>query len=176
MIVLSACSGSKVITLVGPDARFQNYFTYRIEHPRYPEDSVPTEATILRERIDKAISTQMDARGYNKTNPADIVVNYKMIFENKVDIDVNDPYRNRYNYNRSPYGYRYNYPYVTERAYTEGTLLIEIREDFGNAVVWDGSLDMKTTGKKTADPVIDAFHLILAEYNYRAGEAKPVVE
>jgi hypothetical protein len=169
------CSGTKVITMTGPKAKFQNYLTYRIAHPPYPEDSTNLNATILKSKIDGIIQTHFNARGYKLIQPADLVISYKLILDNKVDYNVNDTYNPTYRNRYDQYGNN-RYPYnLNERPYTEGTLLVEIREDYGNAAVWDGSLDLKYNSKKSdQDPVVNAFNLIFIEYNYTAGQSEPV--
>jgi hypothetical protein len=179
------CSGSKVIMFTGPKAKFQNYYTYRIEHPPYPEDTSTTvdRAQLLKKKVEETITIQLNSRGYSKTQPADLVVSYNLILENKVDYDVNNSYSRSRNYNY-PYSYNsYNYydpydPYrFNKKEYTQGTLIVDIREDFGNAIVWEGSLNLKynkTKNKKRPDPVTNAFDLIFNEYNYIAGSAQQV--
>lgn len=171
------CSGTKVITMTGPKAKFQNYFTYRISHPSYPEDSVNQTATILKNKIDRIIQTHFNSRGYEQTQPADIVISYKLILDNIVEYDQNNSYNNTYRNRYNPYGYN-QYPYyVNERLYTEGTLLVEIREDYGNAAVWDGSLDLRYNSKKSKqDPVANAFNMIFIEYHYVAGKSESVIQ
>jgi len=175
--LFSGCSGSKVITMTGPNAKFENYITYRIDHPPYPEDSLNNKAVQMKVKIDKIISTHLNSRGYSQTEQADLVISYKLILDNKVDYDQNYSYsRNRHNPYYFGYGYQDPY-YFNERAYTEGTLLVEIREDYGNRVVWDGSLDLKynqSKNKKT-DPIANAFEMIFAEYYYVSGKHDPVI-
>ncbi len=177
---LMGCSGTKVISIVGEKAAFQNYYTFRIQHPGYPEDpEIASKATLMRTKIDNAITIELSSRGYSKTEPADFKVSYKLILDNKVDYDQNNSYsRYRSNTYSDPYGYRYDpYYYGNETRYTEGILIVEIREDYGNRAIWDGSLDLKynNSKKKKSDPVTNAFHLIFAEYHYIAGKADPVI-
>jgi len=178
-LLIWGCSGSKVITFTGQKANFQNYYTYRIEHPRYPEDTSAVEdrALLLKKKIEESISIQLDSRGYSKTQPADLVVSYNLILDNKVDYEINNSYsRSRYNY--YPVNYNYYNPYdpyrFNKKVYTEGTLIVEIREDFGNALVWEGSLNLKYNKNKSKkkDPIQNAFDLIFIEYNYIAGSAE----
>ncbi len=180
-LLIWSCSGSKVISFTGQKVNFQNYYTYRVEHPRYPEDtsSVQDRAALLKNKIEESISIQLNSRGYSNTQPADLVVTYNLILDKKVDYDVNNSY-SRSRYNNYPGNYNYYDPYnpynpyrFNKKVYTEGTLIVEIREDFGNALVWAGSLDLKYNKSKSkkGDPVQNAFDIIFNEYNHIAGSA-----
>jgi hypothetical protein len=81
-------------------------------------------------------------------------------------------YNNRYNYPSSTYPY-----YVQKREYTEGALLVELREGLDNSLIWQASLDMKynqkSSSKKKIDPVENAFITIFSKYPYIAGNNQP---
>ncbi len=177
-VLFLACTAPKVITHTGSKASFGSYFTYRIEHPPIPGDSADTEAAKFIDNIEQTIKIQMDSRGYEMTPIADLVIEYRLILENKVDYRVDDSfyYRNTYRY----YGYPY-YPYEQKKEYIRGTLIVEIREDYGDALVWEGSLNLKYNKRKNknknmnkASPVENAFDMIFSEYPYTAGNPDPV--
>lgn len=180
IFILLGCSGAKVISIVGERANFQNYYTFKIQHPDYPDNAdIVTKATIMQAKIENAITIELTARGYTKAEPADIKVSYKLILDNKVDYESNN-YRstNRINPYADPYRYPYNQYNNMGTQYTEGTLIVEIREDYENKAVWDGSLDLKYNQSKKSkhDPITNAFHLIFAEYHYIAGKKEPVIQ
>ena len=169
-----ACTTQKVLTLTGSKTNFGSYYTYRIEHPPIPKDSADTEADNFIDKIEKTVKIQMDSRGYEMTPLADLVIDYKLILENKVDYRVDDSYyyRNSYQYYSYPY-----YPYVQKKEYIRGTLIVEIREDYGDALVWEGSLNLKyskRSNKNKASPIENAFDMIFCEYPYTAGNPNPV--
>jgi len=177
LMVFVRCSGSKVIAFTGNNPDFGSYYTYRVEHLTTPE--APDEAAKqMLSKVETAISNQMKARGYEMTEVADIVITYNLILDNKTDYRMDRT--NRYDYSSryySPYG---TYPYWFEKSeYTEGTLLVELREELGNKLVWQASLDMKynrkTSSKKKTDPVENAFDTIFSEYPYLAGNNKPQI-
>lgn len=171
---LMRCSGPKVIAFSGNNPNFGSYYTYRIEHPALPVDQ-DDAAKHAKEKVERAISAPMDAKGYEYAEVPDMVITYNLILDNKVDYRSTNTspydYSNRY---RSPYGY---YDWLERDEYTEGTLLVELREELNNKLIWQGSLDMKynntSSKKKKRDPVENAFETIFAEYHYIAGESKP---
>ena len=169
-----ACTTQKVLTLTGSKTNFGSYYTYRIEHPPIPKDSSDTETAKFIYKIEQTVKIQMDSRGYEMTPLADLVIEYRLILENKVDYRVDDSYyyRNAYRYYSYPY-----YPYVQKKEYKRGILIVEIREDYGDALVWEGSLNLKynkRSNKNKASPVENAFDMIFSEYPYTAGNPNPV--
>jgi len=174
-ILLYSCAPPRVVTVTGRKANFENYYTYRIEHPDIPQESDEEKqsgAKVLFDKVQRVIRIQMDSRGYEMTQIADLVIEYKLIIENKVDYQINESYRYA-----NPYSY-YSYPHnnYNKREYTEGTLIVGIREDYGNALVWEASLNLKynkRSGKKKHDPIENAFDLIFSEYLYTAGNPNP---
>ncbi len=177
LLCICSCAPPRVVTVTGRKANFANYYTYRIEHPEIPQESdeeMQSGAKVFFDKVHRAISIQMDSRGYELTQIADLVVEYKLIVESKVDYQRNESfyYANPYSY--SYYSYPYNY--MDRREYMEGTLIVGIREDYGNALVWEASLNLKynkRSGKKRYDPIENAFDLIFSEYRYTAGNPSP---
>jgi len=172
VLILSwGCSGPKVIAFRGSNPDLSSYFTFRVKHQIAPKDT-DTAAFMLINKVENSILAQMNNYGYEMTSVADLVVEYNLVLSSKVDYRVDNSYQNRYDYNS------YTYPYyrVNKREYTEGTLLVEVREDFSRKLVWQASLDMKynkkRSSKKKADPVKNAFDLIFAEYPFRAGSSE----
>jgi len=171
------CSGPRVIAFTGRSPDFGSYYTYRIQHPVTPEESDQEEEQFLN-RIKEAISNQMEMKSYEMAEVSDMVITYNLILDNKSDYDMDR--NSRYNYNN-----RYNYPYGTspyyiqKREYTEGTLLVELRESLNNSLIWQASLDLKynqrSSSRKKLDPVENAFVTIFSEYPYVAGNKKPQI-
>jgi hypothetical protein len=169
------CSGPRVIAFTGGSPDFGSYYTYKIEHPVSPEEP-DEEAKQFLNRISDAISNQMNIKNYEMTEVADIVITYSLILDNKADYRMDRTsgygYNNRYNYPSSTYPY-----YVQKREYTEGALLVELREGLDNSLIWQASLDMKynqkSSSKKKIDPVENAFITIFSKYPYIAGNNQP---
>lgn len=172
---LVRCSGPRVIAFTGNNPDFGSYYTYRIHHPASPDDQDEVANQMIG-KIEMAIEDQMQTRGYELTLVSDIVIAYNLILDNKVD--YRDNTYSRYDYSNRYYNYPYgSYPYGLDRKeYTEGTLLVELREELGNKLVWQASLDMKynkrSSSKKKADPVENAFDIIFSEYPYIAGNSQ----
>ena len=178
VLVFSRCSGPKVIAFTGGNPDFGSYYTYKIQHPSTPEEQEQGEIQFL-SRIEEAISGQMNSRGYTQAGLSDMVVSYNLILDNKVDYRSNSS--SRYGY---PYSYANTYsywsdPYWLDRdEYTQGTLLVELRESLGNRLIWQASLDLRyrqksSKKKKKNDPVEEAFGIIFSEYHYIAGKSQP---
>jgi hypothetical protein len=177
LLVFFRCSGPRVIAFTGGSPDFGSYYTYRIEHPVTPDNSDQEEEQFLN-RIEVAISNQMKMKSYEMAEVSDMVITYSLILDNKSEYDTDR--HGRYNYNN-----RYNYPYgnspyyIQKREYTEGTLLVEMREGLDNSLIWQASLDLKynqrSSSKKKVDPVENAFVTIFKEYPYMAGNKKPQI-
>lgn len=174
-MVFVRCSGPRVIAFTGNKPDFGAYYSYRIQHPAKPEETDP-EAVQFQKSVAEAINEQMILRNYEMAEVPDMVITYSLILDNKADYDMDRT--GRYGYNN-----RYNYPYNTtpyymrRREYTEGTLLVELRENLDNSLIWQASLDLKfnkrSSSKKKVDPVENAFITIFSEYPYMAGNNKP---
>ena len=178
-LVLVRCSGPKVIAFTGNNPDFASYYTYRVKHPVNPDQ--PNDAgQEMFKKIEEEMGFQMAARGYEGVEVADIVITYNLILDNKVEYRIDRtpgyPYSRRY-YN-SPYG-SYPYYWFDRSEYTEGTLLVELREELSNRLIWQASLDMKynrrSSSKRKMDPVENAFKTIFSEYPYIAGNSKPQI-
>ena len=174
------CTSPQVITYVGKDPRFENYYTYRIVHNELPPDNKEgrSDAELFMAKVENVIHAHMNSRGYSFSEISDITIEYKLVLENKVDYRRDDSYRHRYpNYNYNAYRY-YPYAYYSKREYTEGTLIVDIRESYGKRLAWEASLDLKYNKNhkgKADDPVERAFNSILEQYPYRAGSSDKVV-
>ena len=125
----------------GNNPDFGSYYTYRIQHPASPEDQDEVAHQMIG-KIETAIKNQMKTRGYEHTPVSDIVIAYNLRLDNKVDYQNNT--NSRYDYSNRYYNYPYgSYPYgIDKKEYTEGTLLVELREELGNKLVWQARLAM----------------------------------
>jgi len=177
LLLMLSCASPQVITFTGKRAQFEDYFTYQIKHNQLPPDSSEfrSAAELFRQKVQGVIQAHMNGRGYSISQVPDLTIEYKLILENKVDYHLNDSYR----YGYPTYNYNYNpnnpYTYYDKKEYTEGTLIVDLKESFGKKLVWEASLDLKFNKHqrgKINDPVERAFNSIFEEYPYRAGSAE----
>lgn len=179
ILALFSCSGPKVIAFTGNNPDFASYYTFRIQHPVKSENKNDT-LTQAMNKVETIIARQMQSKGYEKTQVADLVVKYNLILDNKVDYRVDQTSRYGYNYPYYGYGSYPFYPYyLNKNEYTEGMLLVELRESLSNRLVWQASLDLRyrkrNSNRKKTDPVEDAFHIIFSKYPYVAGNSEPQI-
>ena len=177
-LLFITCNTQQVITFTGPDPQFEDYYTYKVLHNELPPDDSEgfTEARLFIQKVESTIDVHMKSRGYSPSEIPDITVEYKLILSNKVDYRRDDSFRYTdpyYEYNR-----RYNpYLYYTKREYTEGTLIVDLREGYGKKLVWEASMDLKynrSRSGKSEDPLVRAFNSIFEAYPYRAGSSEMI--
>ena len=159
-----SCNSIQVITHYNEKADFSKFHSFKtvndIERPGN------TDTYTEYEDLDRAIAGKMREKKYAESPDADLGVHYRIILNKKID----------YNYNRDRL-----YPYTNyetySRKYTEGVLIIEMRDRDTRKVVWQASLDLKINKRKKLENVIeDTINFIFQEYPFEAGSNKPVVQ
>jgi len=117
--------------------------------------------------LDRSIAKEMTDRNYIESKGADLGVHYRIIIDRQVDYHL-DPFTNPYS--SSGYGY------ATAKRYSEGILIVEIRDRINRKVVWQASLDLRINKKKKKGNIIyDTVHLIFEKYPFEAGKNSPVI-
>jgi hypothetical protein len=149
LLLLSACSSTPdTYANVDPAADFSVYKTYGfVDNPASNKQEYESLETSF---LKVAVAQQMDARGYSYAKAPDLLLNFYIHREEKVQT-YNTPAAHGY------YGYRnYNswggYAYETQvQQYTEGTLNIDVVDASTNKLVWEGVLTGRLTDKDVAN-------------------------
>ncbi|MGI9290033.1 MAG: DUF4136 domain-containing protein [Gammaproteobacteria bacterium] len=179
--LLTACAtGPKVFVNQNPDADFSNYKTFNFEQ-RLGTDGQETYNSMFTKYLISAATREMEARGYKKSDNADLTINFGLQTKEKIR-STSSPTTSVGGY----YGYRgygaYGGYETTVTQYTEGTFNMDIVDNTGSQkiLVWECVLVGKVTDKfrnNMEQSVNDGMGEIFARYPYfAAGFVPPVTE
>jgi hypothetical protein len=139
---MAGCSGNPIRSDYDPTADFSQYRTYNFYQDAGPENT-QYQSFFSRYMI-AAISREMEARGYEKSDNPDLLVNFNAILQDKTDVRTTPAAPS---YGMGYYGYRggfYDpwggYGYGTEThvsQYTEGTFNIDLVDARRKQLVWE---------------------------------------
>jgi len=141
--LLTGCSGIKASSDYDRDANFTTYKTYAFtkEASELPIDD------INRRRIIEAVTTELAAKGFTKSDQPDVWIDLKLKAEQKQSATASST---------SPYGYGAGYGYrwgggfstttIDVENYVEGTLFVDMIDVAKKQLVWQGR------ATKTIDP------------------------
>lgn len=176
VLLVAACATEPDIRSdYDPSANFSAYRTYNImDRAGQSQGGAPYES-FAAQRIRAAVESEMEARGYVKSESPDIYVNFYVTVQQVQKVSQVPATRPQA---YGPYGYRrYGtwYGPQTEtwvRNYNEGTLLIDIVDAASNKLVWEGV----GRGRLTQDEVdniseraANGVAKVMARYPFRAG-------
>jgi hypothetical protein len=176
--LLTACAS-------GPDIRsdydrsvdFGQYKTYNFFSPMGIEN--PNYSTIYGSVFRDALSREMDARGYTKSNDPDLLLNVSAKLEDKTKITTyNDPMPvGYYGYRRGVYDPWYGYGYGTQTnvsQYTEGTINIDMVDARAKRMVWEGvavgRLKENRSNEEVRQAINDGVATMFEDYPFRASQ------
>lgn len=158
-----SCVSFKVVSHVNESADFSKFHTFKMVNEIERTGNQGEYAGL--EDLDRAIAKQMTDRKYVETPDADLGVHYRIILDREVNYQI-DPL--------SYPSYSSGYAYVRAKRYTEGILIIEMRDRDNRKVVWQASLDLRINKRKKQENVIyDTVNLIFQDYPFIAGEKEP---
>lgn len=145
LVAMSSCA----VTDIDRDADFYSYRTYTWGEAVADVDNPVYRSDLISKNIKNAIEKEFAKRGikFNNEEP-DFIVSYQTFTEEKQQV------RNRTPYGFGPYFplrfypfyYGWGYPYAwgggfsEEENYTEGTLIIDIKDSKTKELVWRGSV------------------------------------
>jgi hypothetical protein len=126
------------------------------------KDSHPIlDNSLVRKRIKNAIRSEMEGRGYEFAESADLLVNFHVVIEEKTGYTTTPSFGYRYwaRDNVQPYNYK------------EGTLIIDLIDKKQNQLVWQGYTEgiIDNNPEKMEEKMRAAISLIFKEYNHRSG-------
>jgi len=139
LLVFMACSTMKVTYDYDKQANFGNYKTYT-----FSEEAINLGIDQLnRDRILKAVETELAAKGFSKSDKPDAIVDIFVKGEKvQTATATTTGYGGRYRYG---YGGGFSTTQIDYNTYTEGTMFIILVDKSTEKIVWQG------TGVKTID-------------------------
>ena len=151
-VMLSGCAPSvKVRSDVAPDVDLTQYRTYGFFEQLGVEGD--NYSNIYGQYFRSAISQQMEARGYRKSDEPQLLVNVTVGAEDKIRVDTyQEPYLYGGYYGR-PYGMYsgpWGYPGATRTTvnqYTEANVYIDLVDSGQHKMVWQGVATFTVTEK-----------------------------
>jgi len=165
-IVGAACGPSlQVRTDFDRAADFNQYRTFSIGEARQiPSDTGATQNTLVKDRIDNALRSQLAAEGLTPAaggQAADLVVRYVAGARTKQELESVGW--------GGPYG---GYPYYGDdiwvREYPEGTLVVDLVDAHTSKLVWRASIVAEGEGFTKADFINKAIAKAFEKYPPRA--------
>jgi len=136
----SGCAGDNIRSDYDPTVNFGDYKTYNFFADAGPENT--NYQSFFSQYMVAAISREMEARGYVKSDDPDLLVNFNAILQEKTQVrQTPAPMAGGY------YGYRggfydpwYGYGYAQQThvsQYTEGTFNIDLIDAKQRRLVWE---------------------------------------
>lgn len=178
-VLVGACSssGPKISSDYDPTIDFSQYRTYNYFSPMGIEN--PNYESLLGQMFRSIIDSEMQSRGYVKSDDPDLLMNVSARLDDKTKVTTyNDPmYGGYYGYRAGYYDPWYGYgggstTRVTQ--YTEGTVNIDMVDARQKRMVWEGVAIGRVDEEKTNAEVRTAINTVVAEmfasYPFRAGQ------
>jgi hypothetical protein len=140
--IVSACSPVTISYDYDRQADFSKYKTYA-----FSEDALNLQVDQLnRDRILKAVETEMAAKGFSKSDSPDVLIDLQIKAKQEVEATATNTggmYGGRYGYGGG-YGYG-STTHVNYNEYTVGSLFVNMVDKSTEKIVWQGR------GSKTLD-------------------------
>ncbi len=187
-LLIAACltgcaSGAKIRSDYDRSADFSQYQTYNFYDDAGPERT--NYQSLFSQHMVAAITKEMDARGYEKSDDPDLLVNFNAVLRDKTKVTTRPApvsYGGYYGYRRGYYDpwFGYSHSYATEThvsEYTEGTLNIDLVDAKNKKMVWEAvavGRVREETLRNLEQAVMEAVPRFFEAYPYRAGEAVPI--
>ncbi|HBH50059.1 MAG TPA: DUF4136 domain-containing protein [Bacteroidales bacterium] len=175
-LVLSACSGIKVVSDMDPSVNFNDHKT--LEYYGWVEESDQIMNRFDKERIENAFASEFKSRGIEvvEQGQGDIVVALYIVTEEKTQKSASTTHHGGY----GGYGYGGYYGYgpgwgwggghstttISEYAYLEGTLVCSVFDKATEQLIWEG-IGTKTISedpKRRERNIPEAVKRIMAQY------------
>lgn len=133
--ILFSCSSTKILSDYDDSVNFKNYKTYNFSNET---DNLPID-DIIKNRLINSISSNLNNKGFVKSENPDFLVDLDVKTKNKKDysntnVNVSTTFGKRWRF-RTGVGKTFS----KEINYTEGTLLINIIDNDKKQLIWKGS-------------------------------------
>ena len=166
LLVLASCSSLKVTHDYDSQADFTKYKTFA-----FSEDAMKLPVGDLnRDRILKAVETEMTAKGFTKSDAPDVLIDIHVKAEEKEDATATTTgsgYRGGY-YGRYGYGGGFSTTQINYNEYIEGTLFVNMVDKGTEKIVWQGratkTIDEDVSAQKREQNINYAVKQIFIKY------------
>ena len=178
IVLAAACAAAqpKIRSDYDSSANFSQYRTYGIMPGAGRSPTGGDYSTLIAQRIEAAVSREMEARGYTRSATPDLLVNFSVTVQNIQKVSsVPTAGPPAYNYRYGAYRGWPTYSYETwVREYEEGTLLIDIVDASRQQLVWEAAGTGRITQEKLDNietTISTAVARLFTQYPFRAGGA-----
>lgn len=172
LALLAGCaSGPQIYSNSDPAGDFSGYRTYNFAEPLGTDR--PEYSSLLSQYLKTAVSRELGARGYQRSDNPDLLVNFYTETKEKVQstTTAGPGLGGFYGWRTGYYGVWGGYETrVTQ--YTEGTLVVDLVDAKRNQLVWEGiAVDrIREETLRNPQPAVDqAMSQIFAQFPWRAG-------
>jgi hypothetical protein len=175
MLLASCASSPKVFVNQDPNANFANYKTYNYE-PVLGTDERKGYRSILSNYLVDAMNREMQARGYKLAENPDLLVNFYIHTEEKIQTTQSPSMGGGYYGYRGGYYGAYGGYDTTVTQYTQGTLNIDIVDSSTATLLWEGVTVGRITDKVRENlqgAVNKAVPEIMTKYTHNAAGFVP---
>jgi len=175
----SGCATDNIRSDYDRSADFGQYETYDFFPDAGPDDT-KYQSFFSRYMI-AAISREMEARGYRRSEDPDILVNFNAVLREKTDVRTTPApmYGGYYGYRGGFYDPWMGYGYATETnvsQYTEGTFNIDLVDAHRKKLVWE-AVGVGRITEKLLENLEERVNIgvakAFAKYPFVAGSAEP---
>lgn len=140
VLLLAGCaSGPSIYVNTDPSASFAGFRTYNFMTPLGTDR--PGYSSVLSEYLRTAAARELEARGYEKSDNPDLLVNFNVQTKEKIQsstMSSGPAYGGYYGYRAGYYGTWGGYEtQITQ--YTEGTLTVDVIDASRKQLAWDGT-------------------------------------
>ncbi len=182
--LMTGCASSpKIRSDFDHNATFSQYHTYNFYMDAGPEST--NYQSLFSQYMLTAITKEMDARGYEKSDDPDLLVNFNAVLRDKTKITTRPApvsYRGYYGYRGGYYDpwFGYSHSSATEThvsEYTEGTVNIDLVDAKKQKLIWEAvavGRVREETLRNLEQAVTEAVPRFFETYPFRAGEAAPI--
>ncbi len=181
VLLASGCSGNNIRSDYDPSVDFSQYETYNFFADAGPDST--NYQSFFSTYMVAAISREMEARGYEKSDDPDLLVNFNARLRDKTDVRTTPAPTmgmGYYGYRRGFYDPWMGYGYATEThvsQYTEGTFNIDLVDARRKKLVWEAVSVGRVTDKaleELEERVNEGVPKFFATYPFVAGSGTPV--
>ena len=139
-MVATGCASDNIRSDYDPTADFSQYSTFNFFEDAGPEST--NYQSFFSKYMIAAITREMEARGYTRSNDPDLLVNFNAILREKTDVRTTPApmYGGYYGYRGGFYDPWMGYGYAQEThvsQYTEGTFNIDLVDARKKKLVWE---------------------------------------
>lgn len=165
LFIGAACSSVKVSYDYDRNADFAKYKTYA-----FTEESLKLPINDLnRDRIIRAVETQMAAKGFTKSDSPDVLVDLHIKAEEKMDATATTTGPGYgYGYGRYGYGGGFSTTQVSYNEYVEGTLFVNLVDASSQKIAWQGratrTINEDASAQTREQNINDAVKQIFTKY------------